>query len=736
MPPLMRPASLSLLDHPVSTLCAALMVQAVEAAVRGMTPRSRDRGCDRSCDSHLVSDVASAFEPGGSCHVPPSCTNQMAASLANPASADEALIAPTRHNGTPSHTTPPVTSPALRGAPSNKPTAFPSKATARSHPTPHHPSHSSSPASQQLAPSLSSPVLATMPPSRSLERLASELTLSFATPRSPEAMDVSSALVPVSSAPRRTPKPPKPPEQKNSKRIQPSYVEPEILSSSIAAEWAPTSRTGETASKVDPRSTGGAEEKSEGVIAMGPSAGGRTISQEAFEALVAENIEDLGMEPDEALEDALQTLTLQGVDLSGIIKCIPGVSSTKDNPVIQTLDKLKGVVSSLGSSKWNTATKDPNSQELVKLIDTLYGLCSIEGSDNATITSRNGGVELLTSICSSLDVEFETPLTLSLKALSSILHDIQTRELFRQNGGPKIVADILKGSSNPVILDSCFAVVVAASTSDEILKELFIDLKIDEIVMKILKEHSKDNLYNLYDAIRVLLTPDDNRVVASQVYGYARQFAKVGIADVLVKALCEGLSLSSLSSACIALKAVAVNDEICKSIAESGGIDATLQCLDESCDRNNKTIARTCCSLLSKLAGSDANKNAIVEIGGLDRLMKLSSKFSEDPSVLQEVMCIITVLSLRSPENAARAVEAGAADLVLQAMQKFPTSFQMQRQACLMIRNLVVRNPENRTILINNGIEKLIRKAKGSHESCKDAATAALRDLGLDDYNT
>jgi len=40
-----------------------------------------------------------------------------------------------------------------------------------------------------------------------------------------------------------------------------------------------------------------------------------------------------------------------------------------------------------------------------------------------------------------------------------------------------------------------------------------------------------------------------------------------------------------------------------------------------------------------------------------------------------------------------------------------------------------------RTILLSNGIEKLIRKAKGSHQNCKDAATAALRDLGLDDYN-
>ncbi|KAJ8500693.1 hypothetical protein OPV22_011245 [Ensete ventricosum] len=465
---------------------------------------------------------------------------------------------------------------------------------------------------------------------------------------------------------------------------------------------------------------------------MGPSAGGRTISQEAFEALVTENMEDLGMDPEEALEDALHTLTLQGVDLSGIVKCIPGVSSTKDNPVIQTLDKLKDVTSSLGSSKSNIT----NDQEMVELLDKLYALCSVEGSDNATIATRNGGVELLTRICSSLNVKIERLLVSALKALSSILVDVQSRETFRQNGGPKVVVGILNGSSkSPDILDGTFAVVVTASTNDEILKESFMDLKIDELIMKILKELPSSSLYKLYDAIRVLLTPDDNRVLASQVFGYARKFAKVGISDALVQALGEGLSSSNVASACTALKAVAVNDEICKSISESGGIDATLRCLGESSEQNNKIIARACCSLLSKLAGSDANKSVIVEKGGLDRLMKLSSTFSEDPLVLQEVMSIITVLSLRSPENAALAVEAGVAELVLQAMQKFPTSIQMQRQACLMIRNLVVRNPENRTILLNNGIEKLIRRAKGSHESCKDAATAALRDLGLDDYN-
>lgn len=64
--------------------------------------------------------------------------------------------------------------------------------------------------------------------------------------------------------------------------------------------------------------------------------------------------------------------------------------------------------------------------------------------------------------------------------------------------------------------------------------------------------------------------------------------------------------------------------------------------------------------------------------------------------VVVQVMSIIAVLSLRSPDNAARAIEAGAGDLAIQAMQSFPGAHQMQRNACSMIRNLAVRNPENR----------------------------------------
>lgn len=457
-----------------------------------------------------------------------------------------------------------------------------------------------------------------------------------------------------------------------------------------------------------------------------PKNAGRTISQEAFDEVVKENIDDLGMDPTEALQDAIETLTLQGVDLSGIVTCVPGEGSVKDNPVIQCLDRL------------NQLNSDPNNQigdEIVDGLDKLSELCNSEGSGNSAIASRNGAVELICSICSKVPTGCQRALVSALKAMASLLHDLQSREAFRASGGPKLLVGVLTdGVENIDILSSGFAVVAAAATCNEVIKESFMELKIDELILRALSVKSEGSVESLYDSIRVLLTPDDSRVLASQVYGYARKFAKIGIAGALVDSLCAGLSSPTLVSASIALKAVAVNDEICTTISENGGIDAVLQCIDDSSEQGNKTVAKVCCSLLTKLAGSDTNKSIIVQ-KGMDRLIKLSGRFSDDPSVLQEIMSLISVLSLRSPENAALAIEAGAGELAIQAMQNFPAAQQLQRNSCLMIRNLVVRNPENRTIMLNNGVEKCIRKAKQTHASCKEAATDALRDLGLDDYN-
>ena len=96
--------------------------------------------------------------------------------------------------------------------------------------------------------------------------------------------------------------------------------------------------------------------------------------------------------------------------------------------------------------------------------------------------------------------------------------DLQTTEIFKENGGPKIVVGILSNEREDVkILDSCFSVVAAAATGNEVLKESFMDMKIDEIIFQILKENNGESIPSIYNAIHVILSSDDNRVLASQV---------------------------------------------------------------------------------------------------------------------------------------------------------------------------------------------------------------------------
>ncbi|KAI3698290.1 hypothetical protein L2E82_41722 [Cichorium intybus] len=106
--------------------------------------------------------------------------------------------------------------------------------------------------------------------------------------------------------------------------------------------------------------------------------------------MVKENTDGLGMEPTEALSGAIKTLTLQGIDLSGI-----------------SLDWTDEIVL----------------EEALDLFDNLTALSRIEGSEDAAIATRNGGIELMCSVCSKLsEFHCDSALASVLNALAAFLH--------------------------------------------------------------------------------------------------------------------------------------------------------------------------------------------------------------------------------------------------------------------------------------------------------------------------
>jgi len=48
------------------------------------------------------------------------------------------------------------------------------------------------------------------------------------------------------------------------------------------------------------------------------------------------------------------------------------------------------------------------------------------------------------------------------------------------------------------------------------------------------------------------------------------------------------------------------------------------------------------------------------------------------------------------------------------------------------VRNLALKNPVHQRALLDASIERLVRDAMETHETCRDVAHAALRDLEVD----
>ena len=88
----------------------------------------------------------------------------------------------------------------------------------------------------------------------------------------------------------------------------------------------------------------------------------------------------------------------------------------RDNPVIKCLDCLRQLECRLGDDE------DMDEVEVVGLFDSLTQVCSVEGSGNAAIATKNGGVELLCAACSKIPKACHHALVSALKAMASLLH--------------------------------------------------------------------------------------------------------------------------------------------------------------------------------------------------------------------------------------------------------------------------------------------------------------------------
>jgi hypothetical protein len=115
---------------------------------------------------------------------------------------------------------------------------------------------------------------------------------------------------------------------------------------------------------------------------------------------------------------------------------------------------------------------------------------------------------------------------------------------------------------------------------------------------------------------------------------------------------------------------------------------------------------------------------------------------SESPSsclaATEQCVGALAATCLKNPEAATACASENVFEIVAEAMSSDVgvAHAGVQRQACMFFRNAVVRNPELRSVALATSAEASLRLAKKNHpKHCGDVATAALRDLGCDNYN-
>lgn len=474
----------------------------------------------------------------------------------------------------------------------------------------------------------------------------------------------------------------------------------------------------------------------------------RRITQETFDECVQGNIDDFEMEPDEAVEEAVKEFELQGVDLSQIDKTYAGPDGRGEHPaaaaarahdaavekgdlrgIADAARALRECVSGEGATPgWGSACVGAGA------VQACWRACE-RVADGAAGASSDDVVD-------------------AMQTLALVLSCDEGRDTFVSLRRPMNFVDALWpafASTHPSSVADCAAVVAAACTRNEACKGAFIKAGVETPLVAVFVDAASDAraLRHACAAVKALTAGDDPREPASGAFAHARAFAKAGAASALcvsltrVEASEDPVLCASLTTA---LKHVAVNDDICKEIAERGGVARLLELLQTSASLGDAKLARACAACLRQLAGSDGNKSLIVNAGGLAVLTHVVNVFGARAgdadadrfhSVQEQCVGCLAALLLKNPEGAARCGAEGVFEPVVDAMSRARAHKGLQRQCAMFLRNAVVRNPENVPLILNNtDAEALLRLSKKNHpKECVDVASAAMRDLGCDNYN-
>jgi len=429
----------------------------------------------------------------------------------------------------------------------------------------------------------------------------------------------------------------------------------------------------------------------------------RVITQETFDDVVKENMEEFDMEYAEAVREAKEQFDKQGVNLSNIVISEKGV-----HEVVESLAKL--------SPENSSATKI---EALRKISE-----CCKEDLAQRVLATNNGAYSFLLRVAGEKE---ETGVR--LEALKCLANVMDTNPDHLETQGISLIASCLQ--VDDLSLAALDWLLVCCVRHEEN-RQNIVGSDILQQMYNVTLQGNRDHYVRVSRVWMALVQDDDIRVPFGKAHDHAREIVQTYKA---LKVLTQSLTKFSEDEEllCLALSTLAslsVRNEYCQEVVDEGGLQFIHDILMNH--RSKLDLVTRCLVLLKVLAGNDKVKSDVAKGGGIPLVLAAIEEHIMKATTVEAGLQSVAAICLRQPESAKQVLEADGAALIISAMSKHPSKSKVLSAGAAAIRNIVSRDRTLCQPFIDRGAEEILNDALNKHDAkIGDTLKAALRDLGL-----
>lgn len=447
----------------------------------------------------------------------------------------------------------------------------------------------------------------------------------------------------------------------------------------------------------------------------------RVITQETFDEVVKENIDEFDMSPEDAVKEAAAQFEAQGVDLSNIIKDL-ALGPGDNHLVSEAVARLKTLC----------AFNKHDVNALLKELEVLKAECNKDIAHRVR-AGKDGAYKILVDLMFTkqlLQQLSDKDTTLMIAVLETLTALMEMQPDLLDARGMELIKTIFDNVENDDIIISALRWTTTCCIKHEMNRQKLFAKNIAENLKLMLNFCGNEKLLSeTLQVIRKLTLDDDVRVEFGKAHEHARELG-AQMLEPLTNLLKENTKPPLVSELMLTIASLLVRHELCKMVADCG-VGSIFTVLADNYD--NVAVVQQADKLITALAGNDDVKRDLVKSGIVPIIVSVLSRHSSNATATALTLKCIAALSLREPGHSKQFLENGAPEVIVECLKVHPNDAGVQKNGCWAIRNMVARCREQNTKFHELGIEAILNASyeKFGKEFGFDVKSA-LRDLECD----